>query len=191
MTRKRTYSTEALAKARSQRRGSYRNNPDLRRLANRYVSRGFDPVDAVRRAIEDLFPTKPGDKLEYPGVGAWKMGEERLSHRISDNLRSLRAEPGVWAGDGTAAEKEGGCGELLGAEPPGPVRRELTEEEERAYEELAEALDNDTDWEEFWREAGAALGAAGYRMDEEGRIVPPDSPLSANQRPPPAPLLPP
>lgn len=99
MTRKRTYSPEALAKLRAQRKGPYRSNPDLSRLTDLYVSRGYEAIDAVRRAIEDLFPTKPGDKLEFPGVGVWKMGEERLTHRISDNLRSLRSEPGTWAGE--------------------------------------------------------------------------------------------
>lgn len=99
MAIKRTYSSEALGAHRAQRRGSYRNNPEIRRLANLYVSRGYEAVDAVRRAIEDLFPTRPGERLDFPGIGAWVMGEERLSHRVSDNLRSLRADPGIWAGE--------------------------------------------------------------------------------------------
>ena len=99
MSNRRTYSAEAIGKARAERKGSYRGNPDLRSLAKIYSARGHDPVDAVRRAVEDLFPTRPGDQLEFPGLGVWKMGKERLSHRISDNLRSLRAEPGVWSGD--------------------------------------------------------------------------------------------
>lgn len=101
MARKRTYSPEALAKARSRRsrKGAYRRNPDLRRLANFYSDRGYEAVDAVRRAIEDLFPTSPGDRLEFPGLGVWSMGPERLSHRISDNLRCLRSQPGAWSGD--------------------------------------------------------------------------------------------
>ena len=53
---------------------------------------------AALGALEDLFPTLPGESLVYPGVGNWTMGEERLSHKISDNLRSRRAMPGQMAG---------------------------------------------------------------------------------------------
>lgn len=77
---------------------SMRSNPQLRALAQNYNDQGFDPVDSVRRALEDLFPTLPGESLTYPGVGTWKMGEERLSFTISDNLRSRRAVPGQMAG---------------------------------------------------------------------------------------------
>lgn len=66
--------------------------------------------------------------------------------------------------------------EAEGASPDDPAWGELTEEDLRAYEKLAEDLDNNMDWGKFWREVGAALGAAGYGMDEEGRIVPPDPP---------------
>ena len=53
---------------------------------------------AALGAMEDMFPTLPGESLVYPGVGNWTMGEERLSHKISDNLRSRRAVPGQMAG---------------------------------------------------------------------------------------------
>ncbi len=75
-----------------------RSNPKLRSLASHYHDQGHDPVDSVRLALEDLFPVSPGQRLEYPGVGVWKMGEDRLSHKISDNLRSLRAVPGKMSG---------------------------------------------------------------------------------------------
>ena len=87
-----------MGKMRGERGGAYRGNPELRFLANTYVKRGYEAVDAVRRAIEDLFPRNHGERLEYPGVGVWSMGEERLAHRIPDNLRALRTTPGVWAG---------------------------------------------------------------------------------------------
>lgn len=77
---------------------SMRSNPQLRALAQMYNNRGHDPVDSVRLAVEVLFPTSPGESLTYPGVGTWKMGEERLSFTISDNLRSRRAVPGRMAG---------------------------------------------------------------------------------------------
>lgn len=77
---------------------SMRSNPQLRARAQEYNDQGFDTVDSVRRALEDMFPTSPGESLTYPGVGTWKMGEERLSFTISDNLRSRRAVPGRMAG---------------------------------------------------------------------------------------------
>lgn len=54
---------------------------------------------------------------------------------------------------------------------PDPAKME--EAELRAYEDLFWEVDLNTDWEKFWREAAAALGAAGYRMGSGGKIIPP------------------
>lgn len=98
MSKKRQYTTREIDQGREERGSPMRSNPKLRSLASDYHKQGYDPVDSVRRAVEDLFPVLPGQTLEFPGVGVWKMGEERLSHKISGNLRSLRAVPGRMSG---------------------------------------------------------------------------------------------
>jgi len=98
MSRKRKYTKREIDRVRKERRSPMRSNPKLSSLASDYHKQGYDPVDSVRRAVEDLFPVLPGQTLVFPGVGVWKMGEERLSHKISDNLRSLRAVPGRMSG---------------------------------------------------------------------------------------------
>ena len=86
---------------------SLRSNPQLRALAQMYHNRGYDPVDSVRLAVEILFPTSPGESLQFPGVGTWTMGKERLSHTISGNLRSRRAVPGQMVGKISNSDEEG------------------------------------------------------------------------------------
>ena len=53
----------------------------------------------MRRPVEDPYPaptpTTFGEELDFPGLDAWKTGEEPLSRRISNTLRS---DPGNRAG---------------------------------------------------------------------------------------------
>lgn len=106
MTQPRQISTRIIEQRRETRTSPTRSNPRLRAIARSYSDRGYDPVDAVRRAVEDLFPVLPGQTLVFPGLGAWAMGEDRLSHKISNNLRSLRAIPGKMSGEEPYSEDD-------------------------------------------------------------------------------------
>lgn len=106
MNEPRQRSTRIIEQRRAARTSPTRSNPRLRAIARSYSDRGYDPVDAVRRAVEDLFPVLPGQTLVFPGLGAWAMGEDRLSHKISNNLRSLRAIPGKMSGEEPYSEDD-------------------------------------------------------------------------------------
>ena len=69
---------ETLAVNRALRTRAYRHDAEMRASSNKYTKRGYAPLDAVSRSIEDLFPTSPDQVLVWEGISIWKMTEGRL-----------------------------------------------------------------------------------------------------------------